>query len=163
MCDNQFDSQPWYIAPGIKPAGQHCSTVKKWTTNLLNQLYHSSRLYQRLDTSIYEAPPHSLLFGPWIDHHQENEQLNAYELTGEIYAQLAAEAQQVGAKTRLVTVPDRIVLDYATNPTIQAQIIADNPILTEADPHLPYNRFMSLMNHKKISVLDLYPIFLRHI
>ena len=167
ICGEQFDPEPWYSAPGIPPAWQDCSNVKRIVAKTLNRIYHNSLLYQRLASipNVYDKPTFGYQqVAPWVDKNREDEVLNqAYQLTTEIYAQLATEAALITAKTALVIVPFNGALDYEINPTLRAQFVALAPGLEEANPRLPNQVFNELMMAKGLPVFDLHPPFSTHI
>jgi lysophospholipase L1-like esterase len=160
ICDGQFDPQPWFAAPGLSPSWQPCTPQQRVVGSILNWVYHHSYLYQRLAPTFFTIydPPYIPLPALWLDQEQQDERLNyAYRLTSAIYAQLAAEAAQNGAKTALVIAPISQALAYETSQTRRAEFIAAYPPLAAANPRLPNQLFTRLMQDRGLPVLDLHP------
>jgi hypothetical protein len=168
ICQGEFDPQPWYSAPGIYRKWQSCTTQRRVITNILSFIYNNSLLYQRLGAvmaKVYDkdefSPPTT---APWLDKNRTDPVLNgSYQVTEGIYSQLAVEAGQIGAKTAFVIAPLSQSLDFETNPDIQAQMIALEPTLANADPILPNRTFVELITAHNLPVLDLHPYFRDHI
>jgi hypothetical protein len=108
ICDNQFDSNYWFSAPGISPTRQTCSAGKRILASSLNYLYFRSRLYQYIEPLLIKNShrlEYAHPYAPWLYQKEEDEILNySYQLTGHLYAQLIDEAGQVGANTAVAIV-----------------------------------------------------------
>lgn len=167
VCDGQFDSQPWYAAPGIPPAWQECTTHRRLLTNSLNWIYYHSRLYQRLAAlllNVYAKETFTThLYAPWTDFERQDDTLNwAYQVTVGAYSQLATEAAQQGAETALVIAPINQAVNFEVKPDWRAAIIATEPVLQNGSPTLANQTFTELMTAEGVPVLDLHPYFVAH-
>jgi hypothetical protein len=133
----------------------------------LNYLYHHSRLYQWLEPALardayridYANP-----YVPWLpEAAKDDEALDyAYRLTEHLFAQLAEEAGQAGARLALVSVPFNVALYSDIEASFQQSV--QQTIKTEtgldADPTLPNRTFMQLLARRNLPALDLHPLFL---
>lgn len=167
MCDGQFDSEPWFPAPGFAPTWRKCSAIEKNTSNLLNYLYHHSRLYQQLEP-ILTRHSYRIDYGnpyvPWLSDAGNDEALvYAYQLTDEILNRLSVEAKQIGAKTAIVIVPFNVALYGEIEASFQKAIEQTIKGTTglNADPTLPNRKLADLMRQRNLPVLDLHPIFVQ--
>jgi len=168
VCNGQFDSDPWWAAPGLTSTWQRCTQARRWLTSGLNTIYTHSRLYQRLTAlflKVYEKETFSTnLYAPWLDVDRQDARLNeAYQLTAGIYGQLAAEASAAGAKTVVAIAPINRSVDVEVNPASRAAMIAAEPILAQADSYLPHRVLSDLMAAKGVSVFDLQPILVNYL
>ncbi len=163
VCDGQFDPEPWFSAPGIPPTWQECSISKKILSSLLNRLYYSSRLYQRLEpilTKSTQRIKYSPWHLPWLEKGREDEILSySYQVAAGTYFYLADEANQLGAKTALVIVPAKQAIHYEVYPQYRTTVQLDDPALQNSNPKLPNQVFTELMETKGLPVLDLHPYF----
>lgn len=165
MCDGQFDPEPWFSAPGLAPTQASCSAGKKAAASLLNRLYLNSRLYQHLEPLLMKYQPrvkYAFNFSPWLNM-PDPSLAYAYQVTDGVYADLAREASQSGAKTALVIVPLKEALYYELDQSSRLEIEARYPELKGANPRLPNQNLIELMTVRDISVLDLQPLFLAHL
>ncbi len=165
-CNKQFDPDPWFSVPGIEATYKDCSIGKKTLSRWLNTLYNYSTLYQRLAPAlmVHQQDPASIPnFAPWNNQPNNQDVITyAYNLTADIYAQLANEAAQINAKTVFVIVPFRQAIYYEIDPGFRSGLIAQVPELADSNPTLPNQTFESLMSAKNLPVLDLYPAFKAH-
>lgn len=165
-CNEQFDPSPWFSAPGITPTWNTCTVGKKTVMAFLNYLYTHSKLYQRLAPLLAQGEhkiTYSSGYAPWVRQEQPDKVLTyAYQLTADIYAQLAAEAAQNGAKTALAIVPFRQAIFYQLDSRFRAGLIKEVPLLQNGDPSLPNRTFTRLMRQQNLPVLDLHPHFVAH-
>jgi len=168
ICNGEFDSQPWFVAPGVSAKWQACTQGRRWLTNGLSTLYEYSRLYQRLTAVLVNINDRDTFatnqYAPWLDVHHQDEKLNeAYQLTGDIYAQLAQEAAVGGAKTVAILAPLRRSVDAEVNPMTRAAMIAADPALAQADPTLPHRVMSELLTAEGMPVLDLHPLLVNYL
>ncbi|MCB9078780.1 MAG: hypothetical protein H6631_14355 [Anaerolineaceae bacterium] len=168
ICNGQFDPDIWYPAPGIPPQWQECTFQRKVVTNVLNFAYHHSRLYQRLTAlllRVYEKETYATgLYAPWLDFDHQDPVLNrSYQLTQDIYTQLAREAEAVGAKTAFFISPINEAIAVDVNPERRAAVVAGLPVLEQADPALPNQVFTELMVQQSLPVYNLHPDFVTYI
>ncbi|KAA3659375.1 MAG: hypothetical protein DWQ04_22520 [Chloroflexi bacterium] len=166
ICNGQFDLEPWFSAPGINPTWKSCSTSKKLLTTGLNYLYTNSTLYQRLALLLLKRDQkiaNLSNYASWMNQDQPDETLSyAYQLTDNIYAQLAQEANQIEAKTAFVIVPYRQVIYYEVDPVFRAGLLSENPSFKNGNSTLPNQTFTALMTNRNLPVLDLHPHFVAH-
>ncbi len=167
ICNGQFDSTPWFAAPGIPPSWQECSTHRRILTNSLNSIYYYSRLYQRLAAvlvKVYEKDTFSTnLYAPWLDYERKDEALNqVYQLTTGIYSQLSSEAGQTGTETALIIAPINEAVNFDVNSNFRTFMVEREPILEGGNPQLPNLVLTELMEAKGVPVLDLHPAFVSH-
>lgn len=165
ICNGQFDPEPWFSAPGLAPTQASCFAPKKAVASLLNRVYFNSRLYQHLEPLLMKYQPrvkYAFNFSPWLDR-PDPTLAYAYQVTDGVYAELAGEARQAGAKTALVIVPLKEALYYELDQTSRLEIEAHYPELKGANPRLPNQKLMELMAARDILVLDLQPLFLAHL
>ena len=166
VCTGKFDPEPWFSAPGIPPTHASCSASKKTLTNLLNLLYHHSRLYQHLEPLLAKRQSklkYAFDFSPWLEGTPDETLAYAYQVTDGIYTQLAHEAAQAGAKTAMVIVPLKQAIYYQLGSPYREQIEAGYPQLKQANPNLPNQVMTQLMAAKGIPVFDLQPPFVAHL
>jgi len=165
ICEGQFDSEPWFPAPGFAPTWKVCSTTEKSVSSALNYLYHHSRLYQQLEPVLarnsyridYANP-----YTPWLPQAADDEALRyAYQLTDEIIFRLSVEAQQIGAKTALVIVPFNVALysELEASYAKSMQQTVKEATGIEANPTLPNQIFAELMQQRNLPLLNLHPYF----
>ena len=166
ICNEQFDPEPWFSAPGINPVWKSCSTAKKVLASALNYIYTYSRLYQRLALLLPEKANnlvHLSEYAPWVNQDQPDESLEyAYRLTDNIYSQLAYEADQIQASVAFIIVPYRTAIYFEADPHFRAGLISENPSIGIADPTLPNRTFAAQAAKKNLPVLDLHPYFVAH-
>jgi hypothetical protein len=137
-------------------------------SDLLNRLYHHSRLYQQLEPVIERGFERPLFYSPhatWLEEALADPTVQyAYQMTDYIFQQLAAEAGQIGAQTALVVVPFNIAVhgeaDAAYGQVLQQTVKAETGL--EADPTLPNRKFAELMRQHNLPVLDLHPPFVEN-
>lgn len=170
LCNGRFDPEPWFPAPGFKPAWQSCSGLEKRLSSGLNALYHHSRLYQRLEPLLagrtgrvdYANP-----YVPWLPEAAARDPAlqYAYRLTRAILEQLAAEAAAVGAATAVVIVPFNVALYSDVEATFQSSIRQTIQAETglAADTTLPNRTFLALMQQAGLPTLDLHPLFVDYL
>jgi hypothetical protein len=167
ICDGVFDPNPWYSAPGISKTWETCSAGKKIVANALNFAYYYSRLYQRLApamTTIFNKVEFAHPYAPWLDSGENDRGLGyAYQLTTDVYTQLAREADQQGAATAFVIAPVSQAVDFEAYPEVRARVVAETPVLGQADPTLPNKTFIRLMADKGFPVLDMHHQFVAHL
>ena len=168
ICDGEFDPVAWYPAPGISQSWQECTWQRRVVTNGLNFVYHHSRLYQRLTDillRVYQKETYTTsLHAPWLDFDRQDPGLNrAYELTAEIYAQLAHEVEAIDARTAFFISPVNEAIAVDVDPDRRAAMTASLPILNQADPTLPNKVFTDLMTQRGLPVFDLHPSFVTHV
>jgi hypothetical protein len=166
VCAESFDPEPWFSAPGISPAKDSCSSIKKWGAYMLHQLYFSSRLYQHLEPLLvkYQARiKYNFNFSPWLGDTPDPVLEYAYTLTDQIYAQFNDEAVQISGKIALVVVPVKEALYYETDASARQQLEVQYPELKNSNPRLPNQRLGSFMNPRNIPVFDLQPGFVAHL
>jgi hypothetical protein len=165
ICEGEFDSEPWFSAPGIRPTWKNCpGGGKKLLTRVLNQLYYSSRLYQHLEPVLsqgYHRIEYAHPYAPWLPTNQTDAVLQyAYQLTAETYMHLAVEGRQIGAKTALVIVPVKQAVYAEIDPNAVMLLQSD---LEGLQPTLPNQVFTELMQSKRLPTLDLHPDFVQHL
>jgi len=164
ICDEQFDSRVWFSAPGVSPIWERCSESKKMLASGLNYLYFNSRLYQHLEPLFMKNShriEYSHPFAPWFDRYKTDEVLNyAYQLTDQIYAQLAKEASENGTKIVLVIVPPKQAIYADVQSDFYQQLPPD---WQDINSTLPNQTFTELMTAREIPVLDLHPHFVERI
>lgn len=166
MCPDGFDPEPWFSAPGLPPTWGDCSTLKKGMTGLLNRLYFHSRLYQRLEPLLMKGQPrirYNYNFSPWLEGQSDQTLDTAYQVTDEIYAHLAHEANQVGAKVALVVVPLKEAIYDEIDPAVHEALQIKYPELQNSNPRLPNQKLTELMSARNIPVFDLQPEFIDHL
>ena len=166
-CDQQFDPNPWYSAPGLSPTyKQPCSSLKKATVSFLNWLYFKSRLYQRLEPLLagHQAKvKYEFEFSPWLENRPDETLDYAYQITDGIFSQLATEAGQIGAKSAIIVVPLKEAVYYELGSPYREQFEAEYPDLKNVNPELPSQKINALMTPKGVPVLDLQPFFVEHL
>jgi hypothetical protein len=167
ICDGKFDPQPWFSAPGLQPTWRHCPFGKKSVTTILNWLYANSRIYQILEPTltkgqeqlVYEPP-----YAPWLETKAADEILNyAYQLNVEIYARLANEASDSGAKVLFVLVPLREAVIKDANPDFENLPLVKEADLEHINATLPNQTMTQLMAARQLSILDLQPYFVDYV
>ncbi|MFN8455605.1 MAG: hypothetical protein U0401_13220 [Anaerolineae bacterium] len=166
MCQGEFDSQSWFSAPGIAPAREQCSPLKKFASAQLYKLYSYSRLYQQLEPLLAKHQSqikYATKYSPWLAGVPDPVLDYAYAVTDNIYAQLAREANQIGAKTALVIVPLKEAVYYEAVSAVRQQLEIQYPDLKNSNPRLPNQRLTALMSNRNVPVFDLQPQFVDHI
>jgi hypothetical protein len=167
ICNEQFDSEPFFPVPGMQPIWKNCSTSTKLFTTLLNQLYTHSHLFQRLGPTLTKKQDRlffSHRFAPWVINDSSDEVLDyAYQLTVNIYDQLASEGEQIGAKTAFIVIPFNQAVYSEVYPELAAALKRDLPGFEHANPTLPNQIFTNQMQNKGRLVFDMHPYFVNHL
>lgn len=166
ICNQSFDPEPWFSAPGLAPSKEHCSPVKKLAADTLHQLYLHSRLYQHLEPLLARYQPrikYNFNYSPWLASPPDPILDYAYAVTNAIYAQLDQEAARIGAKVVLVVVPLKEAVYYEVDPSVHQRLEVSYPALKDTNPRLPNQRLTALMATKNIPVFDLQPGFTAHL
>jgi hypothetical protein len=165
ICGDQFDPEPWFSVPGIRPIWKICpGHSQKLLMDMLNRLYYRSRLYQRLEPILTQQDhriEYAHPYAPWLPSKQTDEVLqHSYQITTEIYTHLAAEADKIGARTALVIVPAKQAVYIEADPgsVDLAQLNLDG-----LRANLPNQVFTKLMHARGLPVLDLQPYFVRKV
>lgn len=167
ICDGQFNPEPFFAVPGIRPIWKTCSASTKLLTNFLNQLYTHSHLFQRLGKILAINQEHlsfSHRFAPWVIDDSSDETLNySYQLTADIYQQLAKEGEQIDARTAFVIVPFNQAVYSEVYPDLAAAFKREFPEFEHVNPTLPNEIFTHTMQDKEQLVFDLHPYFVKYI
>ncbi|MBI1880205.1 MAG: SGNH/GDSL hydrolase family protein [Chloroflexi bacterium] len=166
ICNEAFDPEPWFSSPGISPALNNCSPIKKLAANALHQLYLHSRLYQHLEPLLAGYQPrirYNFNFSPWLEGTPDPILDYAYTVTDHIYAELNDETARIGGKVALVVVPVKEAIYYEADGSARQQLEVQYPSLKDSNPRLPNQRLSSLMAARSIPVFDLQPSFAAHL
>jgi hypothetical protein len=166
ICDDQFDPEPWFPAPGDPPTWKKCSLMQKKLGGWLNYLYHHSRLYQQLEPFIarnFRRIHYANEYAPWLDQATGADEAlaYAYQMTDQLLAHLSEEAKQIGAKTAFVIVPFNVAV-HSDVEASYAQALAQTVKAATGlgvNPILPNQLFTAMMQQQNLPVLDLHPIF----
>ncbi|GAB4442940.1 MAG: hypothetical protein Kow0031_25100 [Anaerolineae bacterium] len=176
LCDNSFDPQPWYYAPGLNPVMGQCSPAYRGVTQLLNRLYHSSRLYSLLGPLLDRLQEHNFrrdipvlnLYVPVENEkfrqlfpEQNRDITYGWQLAQGITTQLAQEVAADGAQFAIVLIdPADIINAMLLAPEAREAAYADTPYLRETSPAVPEHYFRQLPGPPPI--LNLQPHFVAH-
>ena len=158
VCDGVFDPIPWFSAPGISPAFQSCSPVKKAVTNVLSWVYYRSRLYQYLERLTVNAHPQLQIdpwYLPWVAPEISGELLPyAYQVTGGTYDLLVETAAAHGAASVFVVLPTSETVLFETDPTFREEMLSV-PGMSNSNPLQPNSVFRVLLVPTGAPILDL--------
>ncbi len=166
ICQGKFDPEPWFSAPGLSPIQGNCSSLKKGMASLLNRLYFSSRLYQRLEPLLVKHQArirYAYNFSPWLKDSTDPTLVYAYQVTDGIYTQLASEANHIGAKVALVIAPLKEAIYDELDPAYHQELVARYPELRDGNPRLPNEKLAEIMTSRGIPMLDLHSPFVTHL
>ena len=163
LCENQLDTSPWLYAPGLEPSTGQCSFGKKTLLNTLGQLHQSSRLYAQLEPLL----PASRLHVSGLDFYTgENELFDyALQLTLALVKQLREEVKNDGAESLVVLISPSDLIDFSQMSSDEREAVYQKiPAMRRAEQIEPPNQTLAeALSHEGIKVLDLLPLFSRHI
>jgi hypothetical protein len=168
ICDGRFDPEPWFPAPGMPPTWKNCSSSQKILSGFLSYLYDSSQLYQKLEPIImrgFRRVHYANEYAPWLDQATPTDEAldYAYQMTDKIISRLSMEASQIGAKTALVVVPFNVAVQSDVEVSYAKSLQQTVKMATGlgANPTLPNQLFVALMQQQNLPVLDLHPYFVK--
>lgn len=177
ICDNSFDPQPWYYAPGLSPVMGQCSPAYRTVGWALNRLYHASRLFSLIGPLPDRLQEHNFrrdisvlnLYVP-VDNEnfrhafpEQNQTITyGWQLTQQIAAQLEQEVQADGAQFALVLIdPADIINAILLPPEAREEAYRQTPYLRETSPDVP-EQYLRRISDNPPPILNLQADFVAH-
>lgn len=179
VCNETFDPDSWLYGPGIEPAVERCSSMRRMVSQSLHGLYWRSHTYRSLSPLLNlrqsdffnKNLPNIHLYVPLEnevfrnDFPRENK-LFAYgwKAIFEIIKQLQQEVEADGAELAIVLIDAAEVINLAVlPPEEQAARVESMPYLALTRPDLPEKKFREALAGRDIGILNLQPELVGHI
>lgn len=166
-CSGQFDPAAWAAAPGLAPSVTECALAGKWAAAGLNWLYHHSRLYQHLEPLLIDPAArwqYSPVTLPWLpEGYQEPALAYSFQLTGDIYAELARLPEQYGGRALFALLPYKMAVYSEVDPAFVEVLRAEAPGIDRAEPTLANTKMAALLTERGLSVFDMQPGFVDYL
>ncbi len=165
VCDNSLDPEYWAHIPGLDPAWNSCSPVRKWLASALSPIQRHSYLFARLEPlllSLKQRRTYGQEFGlsfAALYLPEESEEVRyGWQVAEGLLAQFDKEVRADGANFVTVIVGPQEVLWFSQLTEAQLQsFYQTTPIFRQAEIDRPNQRLTSFLQSQDIPWLDLQP------
>lgn len=161
--NGRLDNTPWLYAPGLQPVIGQTSSIRKLSNNSLGGLYRHSRLYAQLEPLVAAEPVKASMLDFYLGNSDTFDY--ALALTFALVSQLHREVEQNGTAFGVVLISPIALLDFALmSETEREEVYQKLPGMRRAEEIGPPNRqIASSLAANGMLVLDLLPVFIRHV
>lgn len=164
ICDGKLDAEPWPYVPGLSPAlPGDCSGSKRQIARFADFFYRHSRFVAAMEPLFPHHDEAASNLAIYLDVNDPNREYQ-WELTGALILQLDREVRERGGDFGLVMIGSADIFRWqASDEQTRRKILAQNPVLSRADPQRPNRRLAGFLDGHGIPYLDLQPPMLERL